>query len=965
MLTCTLVCGRSYSADTWYWTGRDTTAIQGNAGSWGYDAGKSANWTNLVTKKQGVPKAGDIIAFSSDYAVAAHTAGIGIYGKLDNLNYAFAGVRWEKGQRPICQSTLYLAKDGYIEFTSGAASSTWSCNIVCNGTNIVNMASGKNLKLDGRRMTGSTATLIKEGAGSLIANTSSSYNQPCDVETVLLRNGSFGLHYGNIKEIRFDSNEPDQRLQLGTRVPNNNDKNVYGFYGVFLAEGGVLSESESVKNTSHGITSDYGMNLNFTGRPKVKDMVFTGTFYGSAGIMWNPSDADYVFSFKKADHQTTGLISVSNGTVRVCDGARFTKLSRVEVDGSSSRFRIETSGGFPMPAATVDISNGGKLALLSGVRVSVASVRVDGTAVPSGFYHGEGAESIHGSVKASWIDGSGYVAVGLAAASKVTAVWTGSGEDTLSDNEGNWSSSAPNLADGSAYVKVTGGNGFTAANDVWVNGFDLTDVNTFTFGSDSGSEIMIGAGGISGGAGTYSVNAPFAVSSKQLWNFRENATVNFNVPFAPGIGATEIDISGTGVTYNVNASLGPTNFAVNLEHRAHIFISAGVTNNADIRIYNDVAGDYWGNWPSLLFSFRGGKPTVMNGFMHNTNTSWRLEFMENADVTFNQTFLSRNSTFITYVGPNARVRFNKPFLCRNIFGTGTSFSETAVVELNAEGNCLGYANPWRTGEWGPFKKGTIRLLVPYALKDMDIPAGTFEYMGSPIAKVTNAGRFHMSENGVLDLYGNEQSLSCFYAEGGKVTSETDAIMTLNDKTTWNQTTGATRVDKAIWDGGAGLVFNGGNADWPRYMMTVSSTTGRLEVVNGRLVFPASAGNALKVSVGAEANATVARPAADAAWPKCSSVTVRGGTLELEHSKTFGRKVIVKFVKKANGTYGKIKLASGVNQSVGAIEVDGVALPCGTYGASGSGAEYERPELFASGGTGVLSVVGNGLRIVVR
>ncbi len=947
------------ASDTWYWTGLNTTpAGSGNASDWGYDASLAVNWTNLVTKSQGVPQNGDIIVFSSDYA--HNSQGIGI-NKITSTK--FGGVRYEKGQQAIKQSELKLADGGFIVFEDPAAGSTWTCNVVCSGTNTVSIASGKTLKLDWRRVTGTTATIVKDGPGIFIANTHDKYDLPCNTATVLLRGGTFGFQYGKIKEFRFDSNDPGLRLQLGTRTLNNNDKSrTFTNYGYFV-EDGVLSEAECVDNTAHGVTSSYGHNITFTGTPRVEDMAFTGTFYGSAGLVWNPAAANYTFSFKKATHQTTGLIAISNGVVRACDGARFPNLSRVNVDGANSRFRVETTGGFQMPSATIALSNGGKVALASGVKMTASAVMVDGAAVASGLYHGAGATSILGSTEASWIDGAGYVAVGLAAAAQTSATWTGAGADTLSGTAANWSGAAPTLTDGSAFVTATGGAGFTAEDNAWLDGFDLTSVSSFAIGAAAGKELWLGSGGIRGGNGTYSIDAPVAATAPQTWNFSNGATVNFNAPFASGTDATAVSVSSTNSTFNVNASLGPKNFQVGFKQRNTVNIAAGVTNNADIFLYNESSAGYQ-DLINTLVKFKGGAPIVMNGFLHNTNISWRLNFAANADVTFNGGFLNCGSTYFSGIGANARVRFNKPFLARNSF-LPKNFDSTAVIELNAEGNCLGYANPWTTTDgYGPFQSGTIRTLVPYALKDFLVPAGTFVYNGSATSEA-QGGRFFMTGNAVLDLYGNDQSLQILYADGGTVTSAADARMTLNDDSTWASATAKkTRADYATWAGGAGLVFNGKSADWPRYMMTVSSTTGRLEVVQGRLVFPSASGDALVTSIGSESATSVARPATNAGWPNCSEVTVRGGTLEIEHSNTFGKQTVVKF-EETDGAYGKIKLAAGVSQRVGSLWVDGVKMPVGTYGAAGSGAQFVRADLFDAGGTGVLCVPGSATVMVFR
>jgi hypothetical protein len=316
--------------------------------------------------------------------------------------------------------------------------------------------------------------------------------------------------------------------------------------------------------------------------------------------------------------------------------------------------------------------------------------------------------------------------------------------------------------------------------------------------------------------------------------------------------------------------------------------------------------------------------------------------------------MGRNTTTLN-VGAGARIRFNKPFLNRN--GFYAYFDATGVFEMNAEGNCFGYANPWSS----IFNKGTVKLLVPYALKDFHVPDGTFEYRGVP-KNDADAGRFEIAGSAILDFCGNDQSLKCLAARGGTITSETDAVLTLNANNNWTAALGPTsRVDKATWTGGVGLVYNGKNANWPRFMMNVSSTTGRLEVVQGRLVFPKASGDKLLLTYGTEAVGYYPRPSKDASWTNCCEVTVRGGTLELEHKNTFGRQVAVKFVKTGNA-YGKIDLADGVSEKVYSLEIDGESQRLGTYGATGSGAKYVNDTLFSGGG--VLSVVGDGLGMVI-
>ena len=947
------------AADTWYWTGLVNEPIQGQTdiNTWGLNANNAGNWTNLVTHTTGVPQEGDTVVYSSDYASNANVG----FNKIASRK--LAEIRCEKGSFNFRQSNLNLMDGGRVVFEDAAISRSWTGGLVLNGTGTVNIKNPSVTFTIQKSFEGSTSTLVKEGPGTFMVCEDGSVGTTRKylVPTTSLRGGSVAINIGTCwpltsgAELRFDSNDGDIRYVLGSDASKYKD---FEKYGVVIPNG-ALVESAAVNNTSHGVTSPAGNKLWFTGTPKVADMVFTGTFYGSAGLVWLPGDPSYMFTFKKAVHETTGEIAVSNGTVRVCDGASFPHLSLVTVRGANARFQVDATAVKKMPAATLAISDGGKVKPEAGTHLDVAAVKVNGVAVADGIY--SGAAALH-ATQVDWIDGAGVVCVGhgVPGAAQVDAAWTGGGSDTLSSTAANWNGSAPTLTDGGAYVTASGGTGFTAADDVWLKGFDLTSRSAFAFGATAGKEFWLGSKGIAGGTGTYAINTPLVLTSDQKWNFKSGATVNFNEPFDTR-GLTELYLNGTNAVYNVNGSLGPRGFQANFEYKSTINIAAGVTNEANIRVWNNYTAEqnneyWWGNNSYRKpMVFKAGAPTVMNGFVHDTNSDFRITFEANSDVTFNGGFKARDAANFT-VGAGARVRFNARLLSRNQFKP--AFATTGVIELNARANCLGCSNPWDRS----FDKGTLKLLVPYALEDTTV-SNEFEYKGT--VYTSNAiGNFELCGTAVLDFCGNDQSLCCLAARGGIVTSETDAVLTLNAKDWGGDTTrlGITsRVDNATWSGGVGLVYNGKNATFPRFMMQASSTTGRLEVVQGRLVFAKAGATPITLSIGTEAVGTYPRPSADASWLNCSEVTVRGGTLELEHKDTFGRQVAVKFVKTGNA-YGKIDLADGVSEKVYSLEIDGVDQRRGTYGATGSGARYVNDTLFAGGG--VLSVVGDGQGLVI-
>ena len=922
--------------NVWHWRPQTKTGDY-------YRVTTSDNWTNETESITGTPPRGARVVID---AAGVSTA--------NNPHDPWGDVTWKSGA--ASQYYLCVTSGAPIKIMASGLFHTSGLYLYGDGETFIDSAVSEIKFQKAFKAKEGSPTFVKKGSFKLICFCEGG-DREYTFPLTKLQEGTLNISTYRVNEnieIRFDG--PFQsRFEIGVKNAKGNTNLTF--------KSSALTESADAINSDHGVTSDYDRQLCFTGIPKVNPMVFTGKFLGSAGLQWKPDSADYAFVFSNAVSTTTGRFYVSNGTVRVTSGAGFSYLPSLVVAGANSRFEVDATALKRMPSTTIAISDGGKVKPASGIHLNVAAVTVNGLAVPDGLYCGTATGL---ATQANWIDGDGFVCVGLGMpeAAQVDVTWSGSGSDTLSSTEANWNDAAPTLTDGGAYVTASGGTGFTAADDVWLKGFDLTSRPAFAFGATAGKAFWLGSKGIAGGTGTYTINTPQILTTNQKWNFKSGATVNFNEPF-DALGLSELYVTGTTAVYNVNSSLGPKGFQVHFEHKSTVNIAAGVTNNADIRIWNDQtdpnASDYF--WSNKTYKkpvvFKGGAPTVMNGFLHNTSTEYTVTFEPNANVTFNAGFMGRNTTTLN-VGAGARVRFNKPFLNRN--GFYAYFDATGVFEMNAEANCFGYANPWSS----VFNKGTIKLLVPYAIKDVKLPDGTFEYKGAP-KNDAEIGRFEIAGSAVLDFCGNDQSLKSLAARGGTITSETDAVLTLNANHNWTAALGPTsRVDKTTWTGGVGLVYNGKDANWPRFMMNVSSTTGRLEVVQGRLVFPKASGDPLLLTYGSEAVGYYPRPGKDASWTNCCAVTVRGGTLELEHSKTFGPQTVVKFVKTSNA-YGKIKLADGVKQRVYALEIDGEKQHVGTYGATGSGAQYVNDTLFAAGGTGVLSVVGDssGIMLIFR
>jgi hypothetical protein len=376
------------------------------------------------------------------------------------------------------------------------------------------------------------------------------------------------------------------------------------------------------------------------------------------------------------------------------------------------------------------------------------------------------------------------------------------------------------------------------------------------------------------------------------------------------------------------------------------------------------------------------------------NGTTSISIPANANITFSGKVLSTNTASISISsGAGSTVTFNDLFMSRNggtISGSGTmvfngpfhyrdrSNLSGGIVELHATGNRL-------SGNMGTWNGGTLKTMVPYAINKTNTKRQSSGWDNNSSDGDQNT-RLNLKNTCTIDLCGNDQSIDqlAMHANGtdsgGHVTSATPATFHLQtEKSYWTKSDyqygfsdyssissansyGYETADKGYWEGAVTLSYEAANG-MVRSMMRQSPSTGRVEVVSGTLVFlhrAATAGETFDLK-GGSSNPYPRLANEDGGWTNATAVVVKGGTLELEHSKVFGPQVVVQFVQ-TSSAYGKIKLADGVRQRVYALEIDGEKQREGTYGATGSGARYVNDTLFAGGG--VLSVVGDGLGMTI-
>ena len=904
--------------DVWHWRAE-------RKGTSYYLVSYPENWTNETESITGTPPRGAKVVIN---AAGASTN--------NGAHEPWGDVNWKSGS--ASQYMLCVTSGAPIKVRCNPFS-TSGLYLYGDGETFIDSDRDLTFQKSFKAMEGSP-TFVKKGSWKLTCfyqGNSRDYTFPL----TKLQEGTLNISTYKVNqniEIRFDG-PLQSRLEIG--VSDSRGKTNLTF------KSSAITESADAVNSDHGITSSYDLQLCFTGTPTVNPMVFTGQFLGSAGLQWKPDSANSVFVLSNAMSTTTGRFYVSNGTVRVTSGAGFSALSLMAVNGANSRFEVDSSAVKKLPTATrLALSNGGKVKVAAGAYLSATVVTVDDVAVADGVYRGP-AGPVVGEV-VEWIDGPGVVVVGAPVVGvPVAATWNGAGADTAATTLANWNGAAelPVLTNGTAAVSVTGGTAFTADVDAFVHGFAV-GVTPFTLGAAAGKTLWIAADGIEGCGGKVTVGGAGAVvvAEDQTWT---------NGTFAVAGHLASVGKSSVRIFHAASAK-SPT-------------FADGTTVDADLLFVDSTKAKQG----YTTITVPANANITFNGKVVATNTSSiGISSGAGSTVTFNDLFMSRDGGSITGSG---RIVFNGPmhFRDRSGFSGGT-------VELHSTGNRL-------SGFMGTWNGGTLKTMVPYAIDKTNTRRQTTDWTNNS-GDGTQSTWLNLKETCTIDLCGNDQSIDQLgmHADGtksgGHITSASPATFHLQtSKSYWPShcysygfsdyksisdanSYGYETADKGHWEGAVNLSYEAANG-MVRSMMRQSTSTGRVEVVSGRLVFlrrAATSGETFDLK-GGSSNPYPRLANEDGGWTNATAVVVKGGTLELEHSKVFGPQTVVQFVQTSNA-YGQINLADGVRQRVYALEIDGVDQRRGTYGATGSGAKYVNDTLFA--GTGVLSVVGDGLGMVI-
>lgn len=930
------------SAETWYYKGG------GARNQYAYDwfaTGEGCNWTNAVGAA-GVPAAGDVVVLpEKDPETGGNITVSASSGTMPPLA-AFTA----PGPFTLHQGTLVMRAGGAGVFV-GAGSSWWAA-LACQANAddpaaegvVVTVPDGVTFNLQ-KGITCTGTDVIKAGGGTLVnlAQGISGFYADLKDLTVRLRGGTFVNHTTNLLQgvrLVFDSDDPNLRVKIGKA-----EKRSWN-WGI---RDGAIEESPAVSNTAHGFTSEDGVEaqaLTLCGTPTVNPMRFTGTFYRRAGLVWNPDAADAAFVFAKAVSHTTGELLVSNGVVRLVEGATFSRLSRLDV-AAGARFAVEAGAGSGFMAQEAALAAGGRVVVGKDVSLTFNRATFDGAALAPGPHTA--------ATDPDWLSGDGLVYVVSNTGAPETpsaATWTGGGTDTLLATAANWEGgTVPDFETGGLTATFAAdGERATFAADGFVRFAGLVFTRAFTLdrAADATGRVLLGAGGVqtpdADDARTYEIAWPLAAAAPQTWYAATNATLRWTAPLSGFSALDRILVDGPGTQEFCAANTFPndmtiTNGTVRFAGDGAMGEAAGTTDVDIRRVRLRFGGGVHARTLNLYSMplgeapngvvFEGGTTNRFDGcvaFIRPTGShdTMRLQLGNAAEVVFAGGFRP-NYVNIYADGPAHLVVTNTPLTTGDRLNF---YSEALTVDLwTARNKVSGNTSFWQSGR--------VRTRVPYAL---DATA----YSGNATRVQLDGGAF------TLDLCGNDQALGVLHGLAGTVTSDAPALLHLaQNHIPPHYDNGQLTVpyvgitNKVAFTGQAGISLDADAryADtFPHVLTAASCSSGTVQVTRGRL--------------------TLAAP--DGAWTNAAAAVVKGGTLVFEHGGAIGRQTDV-FIEGG----GVLELAAGVMQTCRDLFFDGVRQPIGTWGSSASGARRKNDERFA--GTGVLNVLsdGKGLALILR
>ena len=625
---------------------------------------------------------------------------------------------------------------------------------------------------------GGSRVLLKRGKGTL--KVPNAYGSSIgNIKEVVMQAGTGTLSTLDTKisltdcTITFDGNDPSARVK---RMKNHTPCTVLALTG------GCIRETETVDNTEHGFTDD-GNAFTLSLTHNIKNSRFTGTIYSKLSFLWGPTDGSQTFTFAKATHPTTGSLTVTNGTVRLEDGARFTSLAAVTVKAGAA-LEVESGIDYAIVAGDLVLETGATLHVAADTSVVCDAITRDGVVVPAGIYTKDNCD---------WLTGDGRVMTTEWPATMPNAVW--------------------NRRDYPAAL--------AAGTETWYKGAEL-DGDDLSLTAGEGASVVMGPLGVTtaGDGKTYTWSWPTFIYGPQTWTVTNGDTLAISAPIQNYLYG-DLEFVGNGSVMFTASQNAATRFVFN----GPIVLMEGVTIGTPVTSY---ATAYKASETTITNTFTG-RVTTPNGNTFSRGT-WRFKGGVDAASAIN---MNAYSTIIVD---------NQPFVCSARFQSYKrvylNVSSNTIATSNhaypdGKDSCIVAAAPyalWRGNATDSTCRGNQRLSLGF-------------YCGSSVAPLAN--QHHYAGN-VLDLGGFDQeiaSLSCG-TNNAVVTSERAAqLHYVLDAFSQNAVFGFVYyavTNYAHFTGGAGLTYEGSLTN--AMLVEESTTTGRLEVASGKLTLAASAPN---------------------------------------------------------------------------------------------------------------------------
>lgn len=645
------------------------------------------------------------------------------------------------------------------------------------------------------------------------------------------------------------------------------------------------------------------------------EMGYQPNFAKTATFDWNPDYPSAVLEIVgRVYDRSYGIIRVSNGTARFTEGAGVTRLASMDV-ASGATLEITEGAASDTFGCPVTIEEGGTLKISRGA-FKPTSLAYNGAALADGRYSRDSG--------CDWIEGDGILVIGELPdePATVTATWTGNGGNTLLTNDANWEGgSAPNLTDGSTVATFPTGIEASVPDGATVafKGIVVSS-SPFTISGGSGSVMKLGSEGVTVTGAAFTNACPTVVTRSQTWDVAADCTNVWAAEVSgdwPTVDTLTLTNNGVFVIRASNPKLCNVNYYSTIEARADVPLGGRMVT-AEHKVSGKVV-ECHGNIFSNNFK------SVCNG---SNNWNWHLLRIQSGTNVFcgkvesaeeyGQYWRFANSNTSGMIDESVSATFKGGYLQNNGYNkSSTHFSPYANGIVNIEEVPLdivrmfvGYPRYYRqivnlnvasnktTRGIHILRNSTLNTTVAgalYATED-----------GQSGVLLNDGATWNLSADQGVNVFGGITNTATVVSGNGATfhlrddrlntvcTFETSAITTDSDVCQVSLTTSKVQTNKVVFAGNVNFSKEGVLDHW---MEGASTSTGRISVSNGRLIFTTGS------------------------WRNASGVNVSGdGVIEIHNGNAFRKDT--PFVITGESTDGKIVIPSGVSVKVASLSVNG-------------------------------------------